>query len=98
MEMLLRCQVSDGQLADEYAIEGKRHDGTGFSLFVPLESVEISSPITELESVPGWLHVVVEKRKDDLCLIRLPRQTLDNGQFITVRTSQLERPRTPHEA
>ena len=42
----------------------------------------------------GWLSVEVLDREDALLLVRLPGQTFENGQTVTVRDSQVDvRPR-----
>lgn len=89
-ELWLRCSVSEGQFSDEFAVSAQTFDEGEFSLFVPDEFVELEGSLDEQQSVPGWVRVDVLDQKDDLVLVRLPRQTLENGRSVTVRRSQLE--------
>jgi predicted SnoaL-like aldol condensation-catalyzing enzyme len=38
----------------------------------------------------GWIKVRLVKQQGDLALVHLPRSTLENGEYITVRMDQLE--------
>ena len=94
MDALLRCQVSPGMFSGEVAVRGRTADGTEFSLFVSDDCVEFDHPIPADGSVEGWLCVDVLAREDALLLVRLPGQTFENGQTVTVRDAQVEhRPR-----
>lgn len=94
MDNCLRCQVTPGMFSGEVAVRGTTADGTEFSLFVSEEFVDCSEPVTEGRPVDGWLSVEVLAREDNLALVRLPGQTFENGQTVTVLDSQLElRPR-----
>jgi hypothetical protein len=85
----LSCTITPGQFSSEYAVSGQHSDGTGFSLFVPHEYVECDPAPTAQQPVQGWLRVEVWDQKGNLVVVRLPRSTLENGQFVTVTTSQL---------
>jgi hypothetical protein len=82
----LEASVSPGQFPGEYAVSGRQHDGRTFSLFAPADKVREARP------GEGQSRVLVEiiDRKGDLYLVRLPAQTFENGQHVTVRASQLE--------
>jgi hypothetical protein len=82
----LSCSVSPGQFPSEYAVAGRQHDGKCFSLFAPRETVSLPTP----DGGEGLLRVQVVGCKDDLVLVRLPAQTLENGQYVTVAASQLQ--------
>jgi hypothetical protein len=94
MWISLRCQVSRGLFSGEVAIRGTTADGTEFSLFVSDDFVEFDAPVGDSGPVDGWLRVEVLVREGPLVLVRLPGQTFENGQTVTVRDCQLElRPR-----
>jgi len=78
----LLCSVSPGQFPSEYAVSGTQHNGKVYSLFAPRESVQAVTPGGD-----GSLEVQVVDRKGDLALIRLPAQTFENGQYITVKSA-----------
>ena len=97
METWLRCKVSPGQFSSEYAVQGEAFDGTGFSLFAPVQTVDLARVPSDGEIVDGWIQVVIEDRKDDLCLVRLPRQVIGYNEYVTVRAEQLESRRSRQE-
>jgi hypothetical protein len=84
-QMWLACSVSSGQFPSEYAVSGIQHNGKSFSLFAPRETV--SAPLAG--EGPGLMHVEVVDRKGDLVLVRLPAQTFENGQYVTVNAAEL---------
>ncbi len=92
MEALLRCQVNRGMFSGELAVRGKTAGGSEFSLFVPEDFVEANRPATGDQTVDGWLRVDVLAREGALILVRLPGQTFENGQTVTVRDDQVELP------
>jgi hypothetical protein len=52
---------------------------------VPPEYVEAQRlPTQHGESVQGWLRVEVLEQQGNLVLVLLPRQTLEDGQYVTV--------------
>lgn len=79
------CSVSLGQFPNEYAVSGTQYNGKTFSLFAPRDAVHLATP----DAVDGFLQVQVVDRKNDLVLIRLPAQTFENGQYVTVQAGQL---------
>ncbi|MEX2176205.1 MAG: hypothetical protein WD872_17725 [Pirellulaceae bacterium] len=86
----LRCEATPGQFADEVVIAGKDHSGEEFSLFANRQFVETEQAPHEESSVPVLLRVTELAKDGELVLIRLPSQTLANGQTITVRSEELE--------
>jgi hypothetical protein len=84
--MWLPCLVSPGQFPNEYAVSGTQHNGKGFSLFAPREAV-VAPAAGEGE---GLLRVEVADRRGDLALVRLPAQTFENGQHVTVDARTLQ--------
>lgn len=89
MDICLKCKVSPGQFSVEYAVRAIRHDGSEFSLFVPVEFVEVHSEPSDQGSVDGLLHVQRIDHNQDLALVRLPREALDGGWFASVNKAQL---------
>lgn len=85
----LRCKASPGQFENEVAISGVEHDGEKFSLFIDRRFVEYDN-LPETGATDAWLEVVELAREGDLVLVRLPGQTLANGQIITVNAEALE--------
>lgn len=88
--LFLRCNASQGQFADELAISGKDHQGEEFSFFSHRQFVELDREPGGNESVPALLRVTQLASDGELALIRLPGQTLANGQTITVHRGELE--------
>jgi hypothetical protein len=88
--MWLNCSISPGQFPSEYAISGVQHNGKPFSLFAPLDRVFVS----EADENDGAIQVELLDRKGDLALVRLPAETFENGQHVTVRWSELRAART----
>ena len=86
----LKCKIGVGQFTGEFAVSGVEFNGKGFSLFVPEDVLEFDGDPVGDETVNGWLQVAVTGQQDQLLLVRLPRQTLENGQSITVNQSQVE--------
>ena len=87
----LRCTILPGQFSDEYVVEGQSANGEGFSLFCPQEFLEFESEPTWEMPVDGWVQVKVLQTKRDVLLICLPRHTLENGLFATVKKDAVER-------
>ena len=90
MDTWLKCKVSPGQFSVEFAVQARDFEGKGFSLFAPTETVEVEKIPVENESVEGWMCVKAEAQEGDLVLIRLSKQALGNGHYVTVRSEQLE--------
>jgi len=89
-EAWLRCDVSPGMFDFELGVDGRQFDGTVYSLFAPKETVDHDQPLSREHIVPGWVRVKAWERKDNLVLVELPRETFQNGAFITVTEDQLE--------
>lgn len=87
----LRCRLSPGQFSGERVVSAEDFRGSVFSLFVPDEYVRPDAQLMEGQTVDGLVQVEVVERSHDLALVRLPRQPLENGQFVTVPISALER-------
>ena len=98
MSTWLRCKASPGQFSGELAVRVQAFDGSEFSLFAPEEYVDVPEQHDEKASVDGWLRVEIVRQQDELNLVRLPRPPLENGQFVTVKTSQLQARANPQEA
>ena len=88
-ERWLDCTVSPGQFSVEYAVCGTLHDGGGFSLFAPCEYVECDGTPGRDEPVTGRIRVELLQEKDEKRLVRLPREALENGYFVTVNADQI---------
>jgi hypothetical protein len=82
----LPCSVSPGQFPSEYAVAGVQHNGKPFSLFAPRAMV-LAPPSEEGQ---GLVRVEVVGRRDDLVLVRLPAETFENGQYVTVTAGELQ--------
>ena len=82
----LRCSASPGQFPTELAISGVQFNGRGFSLFAPEESV--IGPETD---GTAYLKVDVVDRRGSLALVRLPAQTFESGQHVTVNTTDIHK-------
>jgi len=74
----------------EVAVCGVTADGAEFSLFVPEDFVEVDESEVGTATVDGWLLVEVLAREGGRMLVRLPGQTFENGQTVTLSDSQVE--------
>ena len=90
MESWLTCRVGLGQFSSEFSVEAERHDGSRFSLFAPIEDVEVERTPNADESLPGLLQVNVMRKDSDRVLVRLPREAFEAGYYVTVRPSDLQ--------
>ena len=84
MQQWLTCSIGPGQFPTEYAVSGVQQNGKAFSLFAPRDSV---SPLSDEK---GLVRVDVVDKRGDLVLVRLPAQTFENGQHVTVKASDLQ--------
>jgi hypothetical protein len=91
------CEASIGQFPGELAITGETSSGSVFSLFMPESRVRCDQTPSEGRAVEALLQVEIVDRQGSLFVIRLPRQTLENGQFVTVREDQLRHEPARHE-
>lgn len=94
MERLLSCKITPGQFSGEFAVQGKLFDDTEFSLFALEEDLDFQGPPPAGGSTDGWIRVAPLTQDGDLLLVALPQPTLENGQAITVKTTQLKNPST----
>ena len=79
------CKISLGQFTGEYAVQVTTFDGGTVSLFVSEKFLDFESPPSEGSAVDAKITVELIDTKDNLCLVRLPEPTLENGQTITVK-------------
>lgn len=89
METWLRCTLFPGQFSSELVVVVRSFNGREFSLFAQKIDLEYDDPPTENAPVEGWVRVNVVERDKNLCLVKLPQTTLENGQYITVSAGQL---------
>ena len=89
MKTWMRCSVGLGQFSAEYAVVVRSYNGQKFSLFVPKDLVRCEQSIAVNQSADGWISVTLMREENGLLLVRLPRQTLENGRFLTVSASEL---------
>ncbi len=73
----LKCQISDGMLPEEYAIQCNSSDGHIFSFFAPQEFIN-----KEINSV----QVNVMECQENQCLVFVPFDPLE-GSSRTVKVS-----------
>ena len=81
----LGCAVSPGQFPSEYALSGTQYNGKSFSLFAPSDAVRV-----EPGRDRGLVRVDVVDARGDLALVRLPSETFENGQYVTVKSAELK--------
>ncbi len=98
METWLRCKVTPGQFSNEYAVQGERFDGRGFSLFAWERDVD--TDFTTSKDVPAgaWLRVEVLDQSNDKVLVRLPSPCFENGDTVSVQAAQLKVSPSPQRA
>jgi len=94
----LNCSASQGQFREEVAIQGHDFNGHDFSLFTSRQFVRWEREPTNENEVPARLQILLIEKRDNLCLIRLPGRTFDNGSTVTVRHDQLVECATPEYA
>jgi hypothetical protein len=80
MDTWLKCRIAQGQFSEEFVVEGKDAKNVPFSLFARDAEVDID----------GWIRVEIIAKTGELCLVRLPQQTLENGSTVTVRCKDLQ--------
>lgn len=88
MDTWLKCKIQQGQFSEEFVAEGTDAEGAPFSLFARESEVDAD----------GWIRVEVIAKKAELCLVRLPQQTLENGSTVTVRCEDLQEHPSRQEA
>ncbi len=89
MTAWLKCMVSVGQFPQEYSVCGKLFNGTQFSLFAPVDDVEIEGEVARGKWVNGWVRVATGSQKGDCVLVALPQPALENGQIISVKIDDI---------
>ena len=90
-ETWLRCDLSPGMFDGEIGVQGQQFDGSAYGLFAPTDHVDCGGhTLARGACVPGLVRVDIIDRKDNLVLVKLPRQTLQDGAYITVTADQLE--------
>lgn len=90
MEQQIRCKVFPGQFSSEYAVKATQADGQAFSLFAPVNSVEVDEPVTRDRAVDGWMKVSIWELKGDKAIVKLPRESFECGRFATVSLTQFK--------
>src|SRR5258708_7504254 len=85
MDNWLQCKLSPGQFEGEFGVDGEQHDGSAFSLFAPKASIKFDEEPTTEKASSGWVKVQVLQQREDLLLVRLPRETFQSGYFVTVK-------------
>ena len=90
MRTWLRCTLYPGQFSSELAAIVCTARGRELSLFASKEDFQFSELPSSNQPVDGWVEVTVLERQGTLLLVRLPRTTLENGQYITVSAGQLK--------
>lgn len=66
----LKCQVSEGMLPEEYAVECNSVDGSTFSFFAPQEYIDAKKNLVQVDVV---------ECQSDICLIYVPVDPLEGG-------------------
>ena len=91
MTMWLNCKISSGQFTGEYAVRGEMFNAKEFSLFAPKKDLKFDEEtVKKGKTVEGSISVTKLQAKDDLVLVALPQPTFENGQTITVKSSQVK--------
>ena len=88
-EAWLNCIITPGQFSCEFAVEGKEHNGTPFSLFACEWDLKFRSAPTGMERTQGAIRVEVMQTSGTLALVRLPQATMENGDAVTVHIGEL---------
>ena len=90
MDAWIDCDVFPGQFSGEVAVTVRGLSGKPLSLFASKGDVDF--PIDELQSrgqSKGHIRVEIVEEQGQLAMVRLPRETLENGQHITVKISEI---------
>ena len=59
------------------------------------DEVAFDQEPAQVEATEGWLPVQVVERRDNNFLVRLPQSTVENGQYLAVRSHQLRKANEP---
>jgi len=90
MEARLRCTLFPGQFSSELAAVVRSAGGREVSLFAQRTDLEYQDQPSADRPVAGWIKVEVLQCDRNLCLVRLPQTTLENGPYVTVTADQLD--------
>ena len=90
MDTWIECVVVPGQFSGEYAVQIDTYDGKSLILFARDDEVELEGPVGGSGPKRARLAASIVDRSGDLLLVRLPRQTLENGQYVTLKESQIQ--------
>jgi hypothetical protein len=90
MNYQIRCKVFPGQFSIEHAVSAAQANGEIFSLFAPVEAVEVDEAPTRERAVDGWLTVSLWEQRGDLAVVKLPRESFESGWFVTVSVKQFK--------
>ena len=85
----LRCRLFPGQFSSEFAVVVETFNGRSLSLFASRDEVMFDQEPTQDIPTDGWLSVQVLERRGNNVLVRLPQSTVENGQYLAVRSDQL---------
>ncbi len=89
MRAELRCRLLPGQFSSEFAVIVESFNGRSFSLFASRDEVIFDQEPTQDAPTDGWLRVQVVEGRGNNVLVRLPESTVENGQYLAVRSDQL---------
>jgi hypothetical protein len=89
MRSELRCRLFPGQFSSEFAVVVETFNGRFFSLFASRDEVMSDQEPTQDAPTDGWLSVQVIERRANNVLLRLPQSTVENGQYLAVRSDQI---------
>lgn len=81
-EFGLKCDISEGQFSGEFAVSGEDAGGKAFSLFAREQDVDHQRSLLRIEQLA---------KGNGMILVRLPEDTLENGNTVTVRQEQLQK-------
>src|SRR4051794_9692205 len=95
MDTELRCKLLPGQFSNEFVAVVESFNGRLYSLFVSRDKVTFDQEPAQDEATEGWLPVQVVERRDNNLLVRLPQSTVENGQYLAVRSDQLRTANEP---
>jgi hypothetical protein len=89
MECWLDCLISLGQFTGEYAVKIETGSGAVVSLFAPKADIDYEEPPRSGVFVNGLIRVKQIEEQKGVSLVCLPRQTLENGRYIAVKSTSL---------
>ena len=95
MRTELRSRLFPGQFSSEFAVIVETFNGRSLSLFASRDEVMFDQEPTQDIPTDGWLSVQVLERHGSNVLVRLPQSTVENGQYLAVRSDQLRNALNP---